>query len=258
MDYTDYFSISTLYELQRYAQRTLSSEFVKLSQTDSLPSIVSTIGLAFAFGAIHALTPGHGKVFLASYLLNQGGGVFRVLGVTIRTVLTHVIGAVLLVTGAVWVFDVGLGMRPADYPLIHVLSYALITIVGAVMLIDAIGFLRGIPLARIKRSNAAIPYLAGLTPCPLTTIVMIAATARDMILTGFLIVSALASGMVVTIAIVASLAVLFRSAFIRLLRDNETTLLRIVAGFQIAGAVALTALGGHYVLKCNAVGVIHI
>jgi ABC-type nickel/cobalt efflux system permease component RcnA len=59
--------------------------------------------LAAGFGAFHALTPGHGKTLVASYLVGERGTLFHALLLGIVTTLTHT-GAVLILAGVLWFF----------------------------------------------------------------------------------------------------------------------------------------------------------
>jgi nickel/cobalt exporter len=52
--------------------------------------------LGILFGAIHALTPGHGKSVLASYLVGSRLAVMRGLAVAAVLAVTHVGSAVIL------------------------------------------------------------------------------------------------------------------------------------------------------------------
>src|SRR5207247_2429020 len=53
------------------------------------------LGLAAFLGAVHALTPGHGKTLVAAYLVGQRGTVGHAVLLGVVTALTHT-GAVLL------------------------------------------------------------------------------------------------------------------------------------------------------------------
>jgi len=55
--------------------------------------------LSAAFGAVHALTPGHGKTLVAAYLVGERGTVWHALLLGVVTTLTHT-GTVLLVAAA--------------------------------------------------------------------------------------------------------------------------------------------------------------
>src|SRR5262249_38485804 len=52
------------------------------------------------FGAVHALTPGHGKTLVAAYLVGQRGTTLHAIFLGVVTTLTHT-GAVLLIAGII-------------------------------------------------------------------------------------------------------------------------------------------------------------
>jgi ABC-type nickel/cobalt efflux system permease component RcnA len=56
--------------------------------------------LAAAFGAVHALTPGHGKTLVAAYLVGERGTVWHALFLGLVTTLTHT-GSVLILAVAI-------------------------------------------------------------------------------------------------------------------------------------------------------------
>ncbi len=58
--------------------------------------IVALLGLAALLGAVHALTPGHGKTLVAAYLVGQRGTPWHAIFLGLVTALTHT-GAVLVV-----------------------------------------------------------------------------------------------------------------------------------------------------------------
>jgi ABC-type nickel/cobalt efflux system permease component RcnA len=60
------------------------------------------LALAAGFGAVHALTPGHGKTLVAAYLVGERGTVWHALVLGLVTTLTHT-GAVLLLAGGLLV-----------------------------------------------------------------------------------------------------------------------------------------------------------
>jgi ABC-type nickel/cobalt efflux system permease component RcnA len=65
------------------------------------------LGLAAFLGAVHALTPGHGKTLVAAYLVGERGTVGHAVLLGIVTALTHT-GAVLLVAACLtWFFPRG-------------------------------------------------------------------------------------------------------------------------------------------------------
>jgi ABC-type nickel/cobalt efflux system permease component RcnA len=65
---------------------------------DTRHGLVVLLLLAAGFGAVHALTPGHGKTLVAAYLVGQHGTVWHALLLGLMTTLTH--------TGAVFVLAI--------------------------------------------------------------------------------------------------------------------------------------------------------
>ncbi len=65
--------------------------------------------LAAAFGAAHALTPGHGKTMVAAYLVGRRGTVWHALALGVTTTLAHT-GSVLMLALLLALFQVGAGV----------------------------------------------------------------------------------------------------------------------------------------------------
>jgi ABC-type nickel/cobalt efflux system permease component RcnA len=59
--------------------------------------------LAAAFGAVHALTPGHGKTLVAAYLVGERGTIWHALALGLITTWTHT-GAVVVLAAVLWFF----------------------------------------------------------------------------------------------------------------------------------------------------------
>jgi ABC-type nickel/cobalt efflux system permease component RcnA len=82
-----------------------SSELLKL--LDSPHGFGIVLLLAAAFGAAHALTPGHGKTLVAAYLVGERGTVWHALILGLTTTLTHTGAVIILAAGLLWWFPHG-------------------------------------------------------------------------------------------------------------------------------------------------------
>jgi ABC-type nickel/cobalt efflux system permease component RcnA len=71
---------------------------------DSDQGIWVLLYLAAFFGAVHALTPGHGKTLVAAYLVGERGTVWHALVLGLVTTLTHT-GAVLALAAGLLIFS---------------------------------------------------------------------------------------------------------------------------------------------------------
>ena len=113
--------------------------------------------------------------------------------------------------------------------------------VGLFLLVQA---LRHRPTDRAKaKGGGLLPYVVGLSPCPLTTIMMLAAVGTGALALGLIVSLAMALGMVVTVSAFALAAVLARRWLFAFLERNRAQALRIGRGFEIFGAMMVTALG---------------
>jgi nickel/cobalt exporter len=161
---------------------------------------------AFGWGALHALSPGHGKAMVAAYLIGtRGTGRHAVwLGVTVT--ITHTIGvfALGLITLALSQY-----VLPEDlYPWLTLVSGLLVVTVGA-------GVLRSRFRRRhhdqaqhhhhhehpavTRRSLIAMGAAAGLIPCPSALVVLLGAIAQHEVALGLLLIVAFSVGLAATL-----------------------------------------------------------
>ncbi|MGH7170152.1 MAG: hypothetical protein ACRELF_01350, partial [Gemmataceae bacterium] len=78
---------------------------------DTRRGLVVLLLLAAGFGAVHALTPGHGKTLVAAYLVGEHGTVWHALLLGLMTTLTH--------TGAVFVLAIVFLISPSAANVIY-------------------------------------------------------------------------------------------------------------------------------------------
>jgi nickel/cobalt exporter len=98
----------------------------------TLPILAFSLLLAFGFGGLHAIAPGHGKTLMAAYLVGAGGRMRQAVAVGAAVSLMHttsVIGLGLLVLYAESMFP-----RPEEvYPWLGLLSGVVAVILGAAL-----------------------------------------------------------------------------------------------------------------------------
>ena len=163
-----------------------------------------TVVLAFALGALHALTPGHGKAALAAYFLGQEARIATGVRVALAAAFLHVVmGFVAFLVLSFVVSQTPL-MTARGSPFFSVTGYGLILFAGLMMIFQSVR-----PL-----SAQAGPHLLtagiGLLPCPLTITVLGFAWAQAIGPMVALVLIALATGIAFTIGTVALLAIISR------------------------------------------------
>src|SRR5918996_1849405 len=232
-----------LLDLQRQIQQSLAHEFRAARESSSALRSLVLMSMAFAFGAVHAVTPGHGKSVVASYFLGQGAAPRRGLAMSAKVIATHVLSAIFLVLAATFLVDVSFGARPADFPIVRLVSYTGVTAVGGFLLWHALRRDHAPATFQPTAREGPLPYFAGLAPCPLTTIIMVVALANGMIVLGLLVSLSMALGMIVTVTLFALTVILSRRRLLEFLARHAVRVDGVARALAIAGAAAVTAVG---------------
>jgi nickel/cobalt transporter (NicO) family protein len=111
-----------------------SSSFASLVTWRLTPAVlIVSLLLAFAFGVLHALGPGHGKTITAAYLVGSGARVRQAVGVGVAVASMHTLSVLALGTVAVALSS----SFPAEriYPWLTVLTGAVALALGAGLLV---------------------------------------------------------------------------------------------------------------------------
>jgi ABC-type nickel/cobalt efflux system permease component RcnA len=193
---------------------------------------------AFAWGALHALSPGHGKSMVAAYLVGTRGTARHAIALGATVTIAHTAGvfALGLVTLALSQY-----VLPEDlYPWLTLASGLLVVGVGIAVL-----------RARLRkahthhqhhhhhhehdvswRSLVAMGASAGLLPCPSALVVLLAALSQHQVVLGLVLITAFSLGLAATISGIGIAVVYAR-----------TLLSRFDFGSRAAGALpAVSAL----------------
>ncbi|PKQ06227.1 MAG: ABC transporter permease [Alphaproteobacteria bacterium HGW-Alphaproteobacteria-11] len=187
---------------------------------------------------VHALTPGHSKTLLVSYLVGSRLTVLRGIGVSSILSVTHVVSAVVIALVATELLSRGLA-GAGRAPALEWISRGSLVLLGAWFLFQVF-----IGAARHPRhEGATFGVVAGLVPCPLTLFAMVMASARGIPAAGVGFAAAMMLGIAITLAAVAALAILGRAGIVDMLARYgapAATLSRWLGG---AGGLMLMALG---------------
>jgi ABC-type nickel/cobalt efflux system permease component RcnA len=199
---------------------------------------------AFAWGALHALSPGHGKSMVAAYLVGTRGTAKHAVALGATVTIAHTAGvfALGLVTLALSQY-----VLPEDlYPWLALASGLLVLAVG-------IGVLR----KRFKKARhhhhhhhhhedsdvswrglIAMGASAGLIPCPSALVVLLAALSQHQIGLGLVLITAFSLGLAATITAIG-LGVVYARA--QLSRLNVSS--RVATALPAASAFVIVIVG---------------
>lgn len=223
--------------LQRWLYGGMADQLGEVTQGNPRALAAAMIA-AVAFGAVHALMPGHGKSVLFSYHLGQRGSLPASIANGAILALTHVGLAIVLVLAGFAVISKAFAVGGRT-PSFETASGVLILVIGVFLLFRA--------AAQHEHGHAGegrtLAFVTGLIPCPLTTFILTYALARGMLAAGLAVTTAMAAGMVVTIASVAVIATLSRERLLSML--SRTAKLRAVLGrtLEVGSALLVVLLG---------------
>lgn len=192
--------------------------------------ILTSLGLAFLFGAFHALSPGHGKAMVAAYLVGSRGTLKHALFLGGVVTITHTIGVFLL--GIITLGAAQYVVPEKFYPILSGLSGLLIVIVGATLLWQRLQALRegdaeeGFeeeqhnPLpenAQVSlKSLLVLGVTGGIIPCPSALVVMLSAVALHRIAFGLCLIIAFSLGLAAVLTGIGMLTVKLKGSLQRL------------------------------------------
>ena len=220
---------------------------------------------AFAWGALHALSPGHGKAMVAAYLIGARGTARHAVALGATVTVTHTIGvfALGLVTLALSQY-----VLPEDlYPWLNLVSGLLVVAVGAGVLRSRLrarkhahhhhhdhshshshdrGHSHGhghhhhhhVPDHITWKGLLGMGTAAGLIPCPSALVVLLGAIAQHQVGLGLVMIVAFSLGLATTLTVLG-LAVVYARRAVSGLRVPP----RLVTALPSASALVIVGVG---------------
>ena len=157
---------------------------------------------AFGWGAVHALSPGHGKAMVAAYLVGTRGTARHAAALGATVTVTHTAGVVLL--GVVALTLSAFVLPEQLYPWLHLASGLIVVVVGGAVLRRRARHRKAQhhhhhPDEISARGILAMGASAGLIPCPSALVVLLAAAAQNQLALGLVMIIAFSLGLAATL-----------------------------------------------------------
>jgi nickel/cobalt exporter len=232
--------LTALIDAQRHIYSSLSSYLTNFAADRDTGSLLGILPAGIVFGAVHALTPGHSKSVLASYILGSRLQALRGAGIAGLLSITHVGSAVILALLAAPLVTRTLGSGVGRAPALELLSRGVLVAIGVWLLFRAF---RGHRHAHGE--GIAVGFVAGLVPCPLTLFAMFLALARDVPEAGLMFALAMMLGVGLTLSGIAVATILARNAVVSLMARHGASVDRLVSAFDALGGVLLIGFAAH-------------
>ena len=137
--------------LQTQASAVLTQTVGTVHRQRSPSTLLWGLLIAFSYGVLHTLGPGHGKAVIVAYFVGEGGSLQRGLTMGIRIAIFHVLSAIGIVVLTTLVLRQS---APDSYRVLQLVSYGAVSIIGGWML------WRALPWHHAKHSNQVQSYLS--------------------------------------------------------------------------------------------------
>ncbi|HSD02504.1 MAG TPA: sulfite exporter TauE/SafE family protein [Gaiellales bacterium] len=230
--------------------------------------ILAAVAIAMFWGAVHALSPGHGKSIVAAYLVGSRGTARHAAFLGLTVTVTHT--ASIFVLGIVTLYLSQYILPETLYPWLSVVSGLVVVGMGGSILIrrarrlrasqhhhhhhdhahdhdhghdhlhhhGPVGHTHEPPAAITVRSMLALGISGGILPCPSALVVMLGAIAVHRVAFGLLLVVAFSIGLAATLTSVGLIVV-----YVRRLVDRVPSSGRLVQVAPTFSAAVITLLG---------------
>jgi ABC-type nickel/cobalt efflux system permease component RcnA len=212
--------------------------------------------LAFGFGALHALGPGHGKTLMAAYLVGAGARARHAIAVGGSVAVMHTASVLALGFVVLTVTEVFAPERV--YPWLGLVSGVIAFALGASLLVARLGswgdrhagpdhrHADGTPgherahphrapagvLSR--RSLTALAVAGGILPSPTALVVLLAAVALDRIAYGLALIGAFSLGLATALVVVGLVALRARDVVAGRMSGRTARLVPVLSAASIA------------------------
>jgi nickel/cobalt exporter len=244
---------------QRQLNQALSRELRRLRQGEVAGAALAVAWIAFLYGVLHAVGPGHGKLVISSLFLAREARLGTAVAVSGAVSLLQTVSAIAIVSVVALVLGRGGLDVLRDSRRVELVSYGLIATIGLAMLIAAIRELwtrrhgAAEPIAagdlpvRAGRASGGVSgslvVATGLTPCASAIIIMLFALGQGVFLVGIAATLVMAVGMGLTVSLVGILAVLARRGTVRAAAPSRGAAHWVKGALGVLGAAAIASLG---------------
>ncbi|MCA1553217.1 MAG: high-affinity nickel-transporter, partial [Chloroflexi bacterium] len=229
----------------------------------SVPVMLLALAAALGLGALHALSPGHGKTVVGAYLVGSRGTARHALFLGLTVTLTHTLGVFAL--GLITLFASQFILPETLYPWLSLISGAMVVLIGLSLFVTrARTFLHGHVHAHDHthghgdhehghghthlpadanapitwRSLLALGVSGGLLPCPSALVVLLGAISLHRVGFGLLLIVAFSAGLAGVLTAIGVLLVYAGRIFNRVRAPGRLILL-----LPVGSALVVTLLG---------------
>ncbi len=251
---------------QRWLNRELSGLILDSAGGDNVFGWLPVVALAFTYGVLHAILPGHRKTVLISYYIAEPARLWHGVFVGFAFAVMHVVSAGVIVGIALGVVQMATGGAVNEMTrAVQVASSWLIIAIGLFYLVMKI---RNWLAEREERESVRMRDVlsisdheslethisrsrpqsiwpavlsAGIVPCPVTTSVLLFSVSIGAVGVGLASVIALSAGLGVALSLISVLTIILKSGVLRAFERRGA--LWVTRAVELAGVAAIIGFG---------------
>lgn len=234
-------------------QNNIRNRFAELaedySSSESLKVILMLFFLAFIYGIFHSLGPGHGKIFIFSYILTEKPNVLRAISISYMIATIHAVSGLVVALGIIFILKEYTSFSftsSNSYDIISRISFGIMIIIGLYMIFKAVlkkGHNHEHKSETDKKQLIPFVLSAGLVPCPGTIIIVTFLASMNLMYIGILSVIFIILGMGITISAIGIISIFSKKLVLTLSSVDSDKYNKIYKLTSLFGAVLLTVFG---------------
>jgi nickel/cobalt transporter (NicO) family protein len=237
--------------VQRDLNSRLSALMQRLEEEGSAHLWFLILGVAFLYGIIHALGPGHRKTVIFSYFLSEDATVRQGIISGFLLAILHAGASVAIVSLLYFVFKTTLMTTFENINLIiQRISAGLLLLIGIIMLSLKVRTLFRSGKRKEDSQNLSRPYdsrrslipvivVSGIIPCPGAAMILILALTMGSFTIGVIAVASMSLGMAVTVSGVAVVTIVGKERILHFVERKATLRKWLHEGVETVGALIL-------------------
>ena len=241
--------------VQRDLNSRLSALMRRLEEDGSIRLWFLVLGVAFLYGIIHALGPGHRKTVIFSYFLSEDAKVSEGLASGFLLAILHAGASVAIISLLYFVLKTAL---LTTFEKINIIiqrtSAGMLLLIGLIMLSLKVrsffrqkeGKLNEKNLENSNSRKSLIPLIiaSGIIPCPGAAMILILSLSIGSFKVGAIAVASMSLGMAVTISAVAIATIVGKERILLFLGKRATLRKWLHDGIEAIGALILVLFAG--------------
>jgi len=208
---SDFFNLilKKFIEVQQQLNAAISSTFREIGDGNSLIPILTILGIAFIYGVVHALGPGHGKLLVSSYFLRNNRSYREAFKMGYLISLIHTISALSISFVLYYLLEVVFSQTFQEVSF-YMTKISALLIIGVGIYLFFEQHKEHQLSESNQRSDLSIALSAGVIPCPGVMTIILFSILIGNVLVGIAAAVFMSVGMGLTISLGAIVATVTR------------------------------------------------